>query len=1113
MSKQIIARAQVTINTLQDGQPGLAGVDANLLDWVKEWNTNKTIIGAESLITPKIFAGIKNLNGTVTGIALGKYQLSVINSSGDVITESINGIYGFKDGYRTFSVDTEANVQLGNGTQFIKYNSSTGKVEFGEDVALNWIGATYINREGIFTGTISATTIHAFEINASQITTGTIDSARINVELLKAELITADNIESLTLNVAKGKIGGWHIDSDAIFSGTKNNADDEYTTDETSVTIGTYGIRGNKWKFDTSGAGALAGGNISWDTTGNVTFDSSVSLNWMNPLSNINDALGGTTYPKLTLISSEGIYTGTLNASQITAGTISADCIGAGSITSTKLDAGSIKAEIINTDYINGLSCTFTHGKIGGWDIEAESLVITSSDISMQLRSVSTGSDSWHDGKYKPYGLSLLWNQDQNAGHIVFGQVAASATTVKDGFLGLQMMGSDDMEYFCLSANHRQSGSKEIYNRIAGWAFDHTHIWKNNVSLDADGSIMNGLYWQLNNDGSGQLANGNISWSASGTVTFDASVTLNWTNPIDDITEALGGTTYAKLTQITATGIYTGVLNADQITTGVLNADRIEAGSINASKLDASSIKAHIINTDYINGLDCNFVRGKIGGWTIAGDAITVSTIGAVGTTPVQIRPSTIGSGYVYSGQCRPFGLTMTWYQNLNAGHFVFGQVMASGNTVKTGYIGLQMMSWDNQEFFCLSTNFTKSGSKEIYNRIGGWGFDSTRIWKNSVSLSADGSITNGNFWQINNNGSGRLANGNISWDAAGNVTFSSSVSLNWTSSINSINSKLTQISAAGIYTGKISAGQINVDTALIVGGSSYNGNISVRDASNNVKVTLDRNGINAVGGTIAGWSISASQISRNSVVLGSDGSITNGTRWKLNNDGSGQVANGNVSWTAAGVVSITGTVNATSGKIGGFTISGNKLVNTAANSAIEFSSLSGSSNLSINGSTTILLNMRADSARTAIAIQTYASGAKGMYIVANAGSIFAIESYGPHRFGQRSGESWNTPGVLYSAVVKNSNTLYNQWGNGMTVTSFSKAATGIFVVKHNLNHTQYTVVATTYWDTGTNYHSNAYVRLEYISANSFQLRVVNCDNGGLVDTCFTFAVIGRNNW
>ncbi|MCS2303792.1 hypothetical protein NXX23_18020 [Bacteroides ovatus] len=42
-------------------------------------------------------------------------------------------------------------------------------------------------------------------------------------------------------------------------------------------------------------------------------------------------------------------------------------------------------------------------------------------------------------------------------------------------------------------------------------------------------------------------------------------------------------------------------------------------------------------------------------------------------------------------------------------------------------------------------------------------------------------------------------------------------------------------------------ANQIIVDSALVVGGSSYNGSVSVRDANNAVKVTLDRTGITVV--------------------------------------------------------------------------------------------------------------------------------------------------------------------------------------------------------------------------------------------------------------------------
>jgi len=1911
-----------------NGTTGAAGVDANMLDWVKDWNTNKTVIGSDSIITPKIFAGAKNSNGTLTGIAIGKYTLSTLNTSGAITTETINGIYGFKDGYKTFFVDNGGNAQFGKGNQFIKYNASTGKIEFGSEVSLNWINAintaksdaisitdnkissiqiglrnyilnssfknatlneiiklegvtgiidtsqkiqgcnsikitqtnaptanatsnrayfnaikicspasfcmwikasvattlmirigangakgipidtnwkliklenwqptssvvlfaitsvsatyniaqpmlvegtkavdwapasedievrieeaktaginaqniadaitkkandekwgtklTYIDANGIYTGTLSANTVNALKINASQITAGTIDAARINVSALKSSLITAANIEALTLNVIRGKIGGWSIDSDSIFKGTKNNTSGGYTSASGSITVGSTGIRGFKWKFDSNGAGAVAGGNISWDASGNVTFGSSVSLNWTNAASNaltsaktyadtkkteaINAAatdatskvnnirIGGrnlipntnkgtsgwmytvasgtnaysetsalntravkstcsalstgyhviarsinrlllknsTQYTisfdiycdfdttlalsirnsngqntliswsnttikkqtwikvlqtatsntdtttsqvlyitgfntvgsaifanlkleegskatqwtpapedidnsisnaqsvadaitkkandgkwgtKLTYIDANGIFTGTLSANTVNAIRIDASQITAGTIDAARINVNALKTSLITAANIDALTLNVTKGKIGGWNIGADNITIGSLDVvgqtPIQIRSASSGSGTVYNGAYKPYGITLSWYQNQNAGHIGLGQILATGSTVRSGFAGIQMIAWDNTEYFCLSANTAKSGAKEVYNRIAGWAFDNTRIWKNNVSLGADGSITNGNLWQINNNGSGRLANGNITWDASGNVTFASTVSLNWTNaannaltsaktyadtqkteaintagtdattkmnnakadgilyckgtgmnrnanrlltlngntvynaggrglqltvvrrsdlavqsnvcydiygvadqrlklanalnalndsvivviasydaiiidatlatalgrcggsgiqlngrypyvlvgipdigkgngievyrgveatvPHAEVTTrivsgipqginsvqalalqnaanaqsladknlaAMGGTAYPKLTKIDSTGIYTGTLTASQISAGTISADRIASGSLNASKLDAASIKSSIINTDYINGLTCTFVRGKIGGWNIGSDTITIGSIGGTGAIPIQIRSASTGSGYVYNGSFKPLGITMSWHQSSNAGHFVFGQIMSNGNTAKAGFIGIQMMAWDNTEYFCLATNYTKSGSKEIYNRIAGWAFDNDTIYmgaKNNSSgayTSASGAISIGSNgirgfkWRLDSNGAGAVAGGNISWDASGNVTFGSSVSLNWTNAANNaltsaksyadtkkneavsaaatdatnkvnainiggrnyarntsnawgtvttfnntnnqclfghtvstdswikgdticvsfdykydnivkagtattitfqgggnvtnytngftghnffskidftkksgilrvvytfivteaqlanasfnvnirhdyltgaatirnlkveigtkptdwspapedISQRLTQITSAGVYTGSVVASQIKVDSALIVGGSTYNGSVSVRDASNAVKVTLDRNGITAVGGTIGGWVIASNQISKNSVIFGSDGTISNGSKWKLGNDGAGYVANGNVSWNTAGAVTITGTVNASSGMIGGFTISGNKLTNKASDSAIIFNSLSGSSFLRINEDSYNLLGIRADSARTAISIQTYAAGAKGISIIANAGSTYAIESYGPHQFGQRSGEKWNAPGVLFSALVKNSNTLYNRWGNGMTVSNFYKTQTGNFTCVHNLGHTEYIVVANPYWDSGTNWHGNCFIRVEYIGTTSFNLRVVNADNGKLVDTCFTFAVIGRNRW
>ena len=380
------------------------------------------------------------------------------------------------------------------------------------------------------------------------------------------------------------------------------------------------------------------------------------------------------------------------------------------------------------------------------------------------------------------------------------------------------------------------------------------------------------------------------------------------------------------LTYISSTGIYTGTLTANQvnavginassITTGTLSAERIAAGSISSAKLDATSIKANIINTDYINGLSCTFVRGKIGGFIIGSDNMTVGTIGTVGTTPIQIRTAASGSGYWYSGAYKPIGISLLWHQSSNAGHIVFGQVAASGSSVKTGFVGIQMMSWDGYEYFCLSANSARSGSKEVYNRIAGWAFDSANIWKNSVYLGSDGSIYNGTKWRLGNDGSGRVANGNIVWDAAGNVSFGSSVSLNWNTPINNIVNalggstfpKTTYITSSGIYTGILTASQITTGTLSadrIAAGSINSSKLDAASIKANIINTAYINGLSCTfnKGTIGGWSINSVQIYKNSVALSSDGSIVNGTKWKLNNDGSGQLANGNIFWDSTGNV------------------------------------------------------------------------------------------------------------------------------------------------------------------------------------------------------------------
>lgn len=90
----------------------IVGQDANLLHWVKEWNSpeNRTEIGGEYIISPKMFSGTKNAEtGKLTGVAFGRGVVTVVENGVEV---QKTGVFGLKDGKVTFSVDENGNANF-----------------------------------------------------------------------------------------------------------------------------------------------------------------------------------------------------------------------------------------------------------------------------------------------------------------------------------------------------------------------------------------------------------------------------------------------------------------------------------------------------------------------------------------------------------------------------------------------------------------------------------------------------------------------------------------------------------------------------------------------------------------------------------------------------------------------------------------------------------------------------------------------------------------------------------------------------------------------------------------------------------------------------------------
>lgn len=576
---------------------GAAGADSNMLDWVKDWNNNKTQINENSVITPKIFAGTKNSNGTLTGIAIGKFPLSVLNSSGVVITETINGIYGFKDGYKTFYVDNTGDAGLGRGNQFIRYNATTGKIEFGSDVSLNWtqpietintaLGGkdfpklTYIDGKGIYTGTLTAKQVNAVNINASSIKTGILSADRIaagsirsdklDANSIQANIINTAYIQGLTLNFTKGTIGGWTIDGDSIFRGTKSNMSGTYTSASGAITIGSNGIRGFKWKLDSSGAGALAGGNISWDIDGNVMFDKSVSLQWTDC---IDKALKN----------------------------VSVETKALAEAWQTKINKNEYLKIPIKTALLKNTTYTWCGA---GWGL-AES-------------------DDYNDfnESVKQYTIGI-YNATQLK-YVVLKNVSTILPTELENY-DSQLRGS---AYLMTDDSFLDTDSFELHV--------YSHI------KDKPVTASNGLFLYV-----AGLVEGTVLPNLQPRLTYiDATGVYTGTIQAQQI---VAGTISAHL-------IGAESITANKIASRTITADKIQTGAITANEIDADSIKTNIINTSYIQGLTLNFTKGKIGGWNIAENAISKNSVslGSDGsiTNGTKWKLNNDGSGQLANGNIK----------------------------------------------------------------------------------------------------------------------------------------------------------------------------------------------------------------------------------------------------------------------------------------------------------------------------------------------------------------------------------------------------------------------------------------------------------------------------
>lgn len=847
--------------------------------------------------------------------------------------------------------------------------------------------------------------------------------------------------------------------------------------------------------------------------------------------------------------------------------------ISGGYINTVLLDADVIRATIVRSEYIEGLTLNFKKGTIGGFSIDATKLYAGALDYTgghLAIEKLQSGGrfmasvdggnyctmyyyhkDDWGfkgvnrgDEQFSFGSKNQIagWIFDKEkfvspSGKIVLSSIKDSIGVFKNsGEIGarveMKYVSDTDWGLYGLLEDGKDVFRLGSINRIAGWNIDFDKIYTDKIEIGSAGYIRQTQdKWRLNSNGSGSLAGGNIVWDEDGNATFIGTVIISGIGPGGDdeeIVDIIGHDELNVAVDETKGSISSGLGYTDFaefLSSAVAGKTIIKGGYINTVLLDADMIRATIIKTDYIEGLSLDFIKGTIGGWTLADNQLYNGTNEAgLDNSMIRLSNVNIGSGNIYQGYQTVRGLSLTWNQSNNGGHLVLGQIASNAYTIKQYYFGLQMMDHLGKEYFCLSTNTSATSEEKMYNSIAGWRFDDKKLYSGNIELSNSGYIRQiSDKWRLNNDGSGRLANGGIVWDANGNVTFGSNVSLSWSNGItnaqstansaynlassanttansaneisnennyylnNTVSPRITWIGANGIFTGylnadRITAGTINVERL-------------------NVSQIVTASSVNALScnftkGTIGGWTINASSISKDSMVINSGGGIYNGNFWKLNKDGSGQLSNGRISWNGTGVM-----------QMGQWTIDDSGSMKSGA-----YQTASGGSYLRASifeiASDTRRVNMGSSvmnaNGNSANLFSTVTRGdAWGLKV--DCSSTNAILSQGKHIFKQGN-STWDAPGVLYIGMKTSApNVTFTKiWGDGMNITSCSYANIR-FRFNHNLGHTQYMVQAI---GISTSYYS--IFRLLSIGADYFDIQVVG--TAGDVDfTPFYFVVMGKN--
>ena len=540
--------------------------ETSMLDWILDWENNKTVIGDSYLISPKIFVGkkVENAEGlkTLTGVYIGPDDTNTA------------GIYGYKEGKDVFHINAKG-AMLGGWSVLsdcITTSNENGTISLGADGnlfyrtnknELVWSlfqdgsatfakGNVMLNSDGsaVFTGSIKASSGNVggwtidenvlyntnIALNSAKHVIGVGGSNTFNVNNIKGSVqqhggvyMFYDNANSYGLqgylpskNVGDNlymiqscfslgsinQIASWNFDADSLYMGAKVNMQKKYTASSGDITIGSQGMRGNSWYIDTDGSVSFLKGEVQFaESSGSMV---GWNLN-AKRLSNPNVAIvSDTANAGIFMSVADGTDFNSLASSSLT------DYIDAhgGIYMKTKTDGVSFAAYDQNGYKIFKLRSDGV-SSIANWNIENDALFVGS-------KKVDAGSFT------------------DAAGSMTF-----SGTGIRGNKWRLEADGSGSLAGDMISWN--AAGEVDFKAKVSA-----DNITAGTISACTIQSSTDNPTWKLNPDGSGYLANRNISWKTDGSLTMSGEITAS-SGKIGDFSINSDGLYYGNISKWTST--------------------------------------------------------------------------------------------------------------------------------------------------------------------------------------------------------------------------------------------------------------------------------------------------------------------------------------------------------------------------------------------------------------------------------------------------------------------------------------------------------------------------------------------------------------------------------